>query len=226
TATMSVYLYQIFLFTSMYSSSEPPHPTRRLFWSCVFTFGVPLATAIYVGVGNGYGPASLWCWIYCDDILFPKGCSWRMTLFYYELYACVLFNSITYAVIFVVLRRSKGQKTVYSRKVAKKLRMYLLAFAGSWLVPCINRLFQSFSDSGFSLPWLDYLMAFTNPLMGFLDALVYSTNSGAFKMWKDGVLEVWPDDYKVVQNKLRRVQMQAEMDETRKAADTTLGTDV
>ncbi|GIQ84684.1 GCR1-cAMP receptor [Kipferlia bialata] len=202
TGTMSVYLYQIFLFTSLYSTSEPPHATRRIVTSWVFTYGVPLATALYVGVNDGFGPASVWCWIYCDDVVAPKGCTWRMTLFYYELYACLLFNIVTYIVIFFVLRSKggKGNKDVYSRKVAKKLRMYLLAFAGAWVAPCVNRLFQSFYDSDFSLPWLDYVMAFTNPLMGFLDAVVYSSNSGAWKMWRDGVLDIWPDGYVVKDN--------------------------
>ncbi|GIQ87649.1 hypothetical protein KIPB_009728 [Kipferlia bialata] len=180
---MSFYLWHTFILQSAKAPRIRTSP-HSLPLAIILTFGVPLVGAIFVYVKEGYGQTGLWCWIMCDDDTFPQGCSWRMTLFYYELYAVVVLNVVTYIVVLAKLRDTKGRgRQDYASKVATKLRMYLLAFAVSWLVPCINRLVQSFSDSDFSLPWLDYLMAFTNPLMGFTDAIVYGHYSGAWEMW-------------------------------------------
>ncbi|GCA64713.1 hypothetical protein KIPB_015156, partial [Kipferlia bialata] len=72
-----------------------------------------------------YGPAGPWCWIRCDDDAFPQGCTWRMTCFYYELYACVLVNVGTYLMVIYTLKKHVTRKLHHSAKVVNKL--YILA---------------------------------------------------------------------------------------------------
>ncbi|GIQ86129.1 hypothetical protein KIPB_007922 [Kipferlia bialata] len=69
-------------------------------------------------------------------------------------------------------------------QVVNKLKLYILAFIFSWFFPGVNRLIQTYHHSSFSVPWLNYAMAFGSPLMGFMDAVVYGMSTGAWQMWQ------------------------------------------
>ncbi|GIQ81239.1 hypothetical protein KIPB_002166 [Kipferlia bialata] len=207
TSAISTYLIRIFVFSSPLAKRRGQQDKKLIRRLGLFMYVVPLFPAAYIYAQQGFGYSTLWCWVECDLEYFPQGCVWRQTLFYYELYGVFLYNAATYIVVVVLLRRVNmgGERQEYNTRVARKLSLYLLAFVICWTAPCVNRLLQS-TVPDFSNQYLDLAQAFTNPLMGFLDAVVYGSSSGAWGRWKRSKRgSKWPDDVVLrYSNRLRK----------------------
>jgi len=123
---------------------------------------------------------SFWCWVAESNPYYKVA----VILFY----GCVWISWITaitlYCIVFQKLKRFADihQDQSVPKKI-KALTFILLVFIFQRMSGSINRIIQMM---GYSCFWLNYLQAFTDPIQGFANAVVYVIVSPALlKLWRN-----------------------------------------
>eukprot|EP00834_Sanchytrium_tribonematis_P003916 NODE_170_length_14437_cov_1.447273.p6 type:complete len:295 gc:universal NODE_170_length_14437_cov_1.447273:12930-12046(-) len=137
----------------------------------IFAWGIPITGALVGLIRKSMLPVGGWCW------LSPRDVDLRFATFYGWVFIAILYN-ITIALI-VLIFINKSQKISgfkLSRRTLKSAKnqlfyvyMMLLVFGPS----AITRIVQT--ATGNEVFWLQIIQAFTLPLQGFLNCLVYLT---------------------------------------------------
>lgn len=139
-------------------------------------------TAILLSHGR-LGRTSNWCWLIPDNIVF----GYRFFTFL-PIFVSLVFNVTCYIGVCIALRvmvnRSSRWRAVLRDRGARRemrallrLSMFTVAFFICWVPPFANRLSELL---GYDLIYLEYAQAVVNPLLGFINVIVYGLTTPRF----------------------------------------------
>ena len=135
----------------------------------VFSWGLPLLTAIIGAFKNDYGDAgSGLCWV--------KDEGQRLLYFYLPLWFVVVFNAIVYALIIheykkVVVQHHGPVNSTSSR--LHRLHLYPAVLILAWLPGTVNRIVQAAGEDVFAFEVLHIIFGRS---LGLFNAIVYGTD--------------------------------------------------
>jgi hypothetical protein len=117
------------------------------------------------------------------DLCWPNGILGRLFLFYFFLFAVMVYDSLVYGSIglkvYISYKRlgpvSASAGVAKQRRIFRRLSLFVLSFIVIWTPSTCYRLFQLIFP-GYRLVWLEFLHTFCAPLNGFVNALVYGWN--------------------------------------------------
>jgi len=120
----------------------------------ISTFLICLVLAILPVTTDNYGPAEGICWISIKGDKYTTGSIWRMSILYVPLWIVIVYNIFVYT---RVIRQIKYLSSVtccnteHTNQIIKKLRMYPIILAFTWLPASINRIVAIFDPDHPSL---------------------------------------------------------------------------
>jgi len=140
-------------------------------------WGVPLVLALLPLSTSSYGFSGAWCWMVNTD---PASNAWRFVVFYIPLYIFIISIFVLYGLVgrhmytsFKSVSGAKSEDVLKSeKKYLYKMVAYPIGFLLIWLVPLINRI-QNWAAPENPIFGLFVVQAFTDPLLGFTNAVIY-----------------------------------------------------
>jgi len=161
-----------------------------------FVWGAALVLSILPVFTGSYGRKGLksyWCWIDLDG----TGGIMRFVSFYIPLMLSIVFVAFMYALVAWNIRRNVSSylfigadnDSLKSRAdilVAKQLQ-YPLAFLLLWLFPMINRIHNWVSKD--EILWLYIMQALSEPLLGFVNGVIYGAASYKSILMQFGLMQ-------------------------------------
>lgn len=129
---------------------------------------------------NKYGSAGLWCWIVNTSFL-------RFGLWYIPLLLCIISLFAANFYIYLKVRNMSKQfqgtynpeiesQKQFLRKQVQPLKLYPFVYLCVSIFPFVNRV-QNWANPGQPIYWLYIVHSLCSPMQGFLNALIYASNT-------------------------------------------------
>eukprot|EP01130_Rhizamoeba_saxonica_P018015 TRINITY_DN8906_c0_g1_i2.p1 TRINITY_DN8906_c0_g1~~TRINITY_DN8906_c0_g1_i2.p1 ORF type:complete len:246 (-),score=39.78 TRINITY_DN8906_c0_g1_i2:35-772(-) len=144
-----------------------------------FSWGLALLFSIIPHFTQSYGrgPHAYWCWISSEG----SGNIMRLISWYIPLYSGITAAMILYIMVAHSIRSSTNtfHDPALDKEVnlaVRKLFAYPLVFLILWIFPTINHLYDVVDEN--EIFFLHLMQALTEPLVGFINAIVYGFDKG------------------------------------------------